>query len=66
MPVLRRHDGGVASRGEQCGDARDDGVAVVAGERAARHEIGLQVDHEQGSGFWKAHGFGCWQRTVEV
>src|SRR5690606_20416269 len=50
MPVLGGDHGAVGARGGQVGDAGHDRVALVAGERAAGHEVGLEVDHQQGGG----------------
>src|SRR5690606_7660593 len=49
-PVLGGDHGAVGARGEQVGDAGHDRVALVAGERAAGHEVGLEVDQQQGGG----------------
>ena len=45
MPVLGDDDMGEASRKRV--DERHDRIAVLDRERAARHEIGLQVDGQQ-------------------
>ena len=45
MPVLR-HDDAVEA-GRQSIDERNDRVASIDRQRPARHEIGLQVDHEK-------------------
>jgi hypothetical protein len=48
VPVLRGHHVTEAARAQQRVDRRHDRVALVAGQRAAGHEVRLQVDHDQG------------------
>lgn len=45
MPILGRHDTG--EKTHERVDRIDDGIAVGHGERAARAEIGLDIDDEQ-------------------
>jgi hypothetical protein len=48
MPVLRHHHMAEHARAQQRVDARNDCVALVAGQRAAGHEIRLHVDDDEG------------------
>ena len=49
MPVLRGDRLPEQAAAQQLVDTRNDGVPLMAGERAARHEIGLDIDqHKRG------------------
>ena len=48
VPVLRGHHVPEPAGVEQLSHAGNQRVAVVAGQRAAGHEVRLQVDHDQG------------------
>ncbi|KAG1071185.1 hypothetical protein G6F40_017553 [Rhizopus arrhizus] len=48
MPVLGGHHRTVVALRQQRGNRCHQRIALVAGQRATRHEVRLQVDHQQG------------------
>ena len=49
MPVLGRDDDVELAAYSEFGDWRDDGISSSDRERAARHEVRLQIDDQQSS-----------------